>query len=287
MKTCIYHGKCTDGVAAAWAVWSADKNYHFFPGVYQQEPPWNLIDKDTEVLLVDFSYKRPVIEEIQSRSKSITILDHHPSARKDLEPLLADGSIKGVFDMNRCGALITWEYFHPTEKAPTLLEQIDAHDRWLDNRDLQLRMALKSYNHSPSDKTRPAFHNLMQEWSQLMKPSSVASLKEAGIHIHRYYRQRVEETKRYSRPIYLRGVEILIVNAPVYLASDVAGELATKAKNGIGAVWWQNTNRSVTISLRSRSEVDVSKIAVHFGGGGHKNAAGFKLDPEQASVLLF
>jgi bifunctional oligoribonuclease and PAP phosphatase NrnA len=32
------------------------------------------------------------------------------------------------------------------------------------------------------------------------------------------------------------------------------------------------------VSLRSRGEVDVEKIARHHGGGGHRNAAGFSLD---------
>src|SRR5262249_61819523 len=35
---------------------------------------------------------------------------------------------------------------------------------------------------------------------------------------------------------------------------------------------------SQKVSLRSRGEVDVEKIARHHGGGGHRNAAGFALD---------
>jgi phosphoesterase RecJ-like protein len=31
------------------------------------------------------------------------------------------------------------------------------------------------------------------------------------------------------------------------------------------------------VSLRSRGEVDVEKIARHHGGGGHRNAAGFAM----------
>jgi phosphoesterase RecJ-like protein len=34
------------------------------------------------------------------------------------------------------------------------------------------------------------------------------------------------------------------------------------------------------VSLRSRGEVDVEKIARHHGGGGHRNAAGFALEGE-------
>src|SRR5260370_1728532 len=41
------------------------------------------------------------------------------------------------------------------------------------------------------------------------------------------------------------------------------------------------------VSLRSRGEVDVEKIARHHGGGGHRNAAGYALDSgEAASTAL-
>jgi nanoRNase/pAp phosphatase (c-di-AMP/oligoRNAs hydrolase) len=40
-------------------------------------------------------------------------------------------------------------------------------------------------------------------------------------------------------------------------------------------------------SLRSReSGIDVSEIAVRFGGGGHKHAAGFKVDRSHALAKM-
>jgi phosphoesterase RecJ-like protein len=38
------------------------------------------------------------------------------------------------------------------------------------------------------------------------------------------------------------------------------------------------------VSLRSRGEVDVEKVARHHGGGGHRNAAGFKMTGEGEAV---
>ena len=38
------------------------------------------------------------------------------------------------------------------------------------------------------------------------------------------------------------------------------------------------------VSLRSRGEVDVEKIARHHGGGGHRNAAGFALEGDGEEV---
>ena len=38
------------------------------------------------------------------------------------------------------------------------------------------------------------------------------------------------------------------------------------------------------VSLRSKGEIDVRSVAVSFGGGGHRNAAGFSLHGEPAEV---
>jgi len=39
-----------------------------------------------------------------------------------------------------------------------------------------------------------------------------------------------------------------------------------------------NSKNTVKVSLRSYDNIDVNKIATRFGGGGHKHAAGFKLE---------
>jgi len=39
----------------------------------------------------------------------------------------------------------------------------------------------------------------------------------------------------------------------------------------------QETREECTIGFRSRDHIDVAAIAKHFGGGGHKNAAGTKI----------
>ena len=56
----IYHSNCADGFSAAWCFWrkyGTEADYH--AGVYQQDPP-DVAGRD--VYLVDFSYKRPVVE---------------------------------------------------------------------------------------------------------------------------------------------------------------------------------------------------------------------------------
>lgn len=271
---CIYHGGCTDGVAAAWAMWRALPDAEYFPGVYQTAPPF--VD-NRQVFLLDFSYKRPVMEKIAALADTVTVLDHHKTARDDLLPLFESGLIEGEFDMDRCGALMAWDWFNPTAQRPALLQHIDAQDRWLSTRDAPLIIALRSYPHAPRNDSREALDELMKTWGGFMTDEGLAKLRADGAAIFRYYRARVDETKPHATTMTLGEYEnVPVVNAPFYLASDVAGELAQDAPDGIAAVWWQNKDGSKTYSLRSRGDVDVGVLATQFGGGGHPGAAGFK-----------
>ena len=117
---CIYHGGCDDGFGAAWAVWKRWPDVQFIPGVYGKEPP---DVKGKNVLMVDFSYKRPVIEAMAKAAYSLTILDHHKTAQADLQDLEAwaamegiGASVKVIFDMEQSGATITWQYITGTNR---------------------------------------------------------------------------------------------------------------------------------------------------------------------------
>lgn len=79
---CIYHANCADGFTAAWAVREAlGETVEYIPAGYGDEPP-DVAGAD--VIIVDFSYKRPVLERMAHTARSIIVLDHHKTARDDL-----------------------------------------------------------------------------------------------------------------------------------------------------------------------------------------------------------
>ncbi|MRI83307.1 MAG: bifunctional oligoribonuclease/PAP phosphatase NrnA [Nitratiruptor sp.] len=53
---------------------------------------------------------------------------------------------------------------------------------------------------------------------------------------------------------------------------DMARSLATVQ---VAILFKEEEDRRYKVSLRSKGEVDVARIAAHFGGGGHRSAAGF------------
>src|SRR6188768_561709 len=93
---CIYHGNCADGFGAAWVVRKYYKENvlsdepEFYTGVYQNPPP-DCTGRD--VIIVDFSYKRPVMEKILEQCKSLTWIDHHKTAIEDMSPVLEEAQL--------------------------------------------------------------------------------------------------------------------------------------------------------------------------------------------------
>ena len=76
----------------------------------------------------------------------------------------------------------------------------------------------------------------------------------------------------------LRWFPGLTVSCPLH-QSEIGHELA-KLSGTFGLIWYMAADGRINCSLRSNEDYDVSAIAKAFGGGGHKNAAGFQTDVE-------
>lgn len=274
---CIYHGNCADGFGAAWVVRRYFKgDVDFFPGFYGNEPP-DVTGR--EVIMVDFSYKRPVLEKMSESAQMILILDHHKTAAEDLagyrRPIWgAQDMSEGIwaeFDMERSGAGLTWDFFYPGKPRPKLIDTIEDRDLWRFALPLtrEIQATLFSY---PYD---------FDVWEKLMDEGQSERGREAmageGRAIDRKMLKDIAELLGVAtRTMKIGGVEVPVVNLPYTMASEAAGTLAHEAP--FAAAYFDNKTHRV-FSLRSRGEggMDVSAIAKAYGGGGHRNAAGFQM----------
>ena len=83
------------------------------------------LDNNSDVYILDFSISREHLDELVSRMNSVLILDHHKSALENL-----NGHPNCFFDMNRSGAGIAWDYFHPNVPRPDFINYIEDQDLW-------------------------------------------------------------------------------------------------------------------------------------------------------------
>lgn len=282
---CIYHGNCADGFGAAWAARAAidERRVEFHAGVYQDPPP-DVTDR--HVLIVDFSYKRDVLLDMAGRARSILILDHHKSAAEDLAgfPRPPDGGLNSwfeeaplhgvaaIFDMERSGAGITWDYLHDTPR-PKLIDHIEDRDLWRFKLDgtREIQAAVFSY---PYD---------FDVWDRLIM-THPDNLRAEGAAIERKHFKDIREfiTAAGHRMV-IAGHDVPVLNAPYFFSSD-AGHIMAQGEP-FAACYWETPGGRV-YSLRSADDgLDVSEIAKLFGGGGHKHAAGFRVEGTGAQDL--
>ena len=260
MTLCIYHGNCADGFGAAWAVRKAIPTAEFYAATYQEPPP-DVTGKS--VLMVDFSYKRNVLLDMAGKAESILILDHHKSAAEDLVDLPAN--VVAVFDMKRSGAMMAWQHFFPDVPPPRLIEHIQDRDLWSfalpGTREIQANVFSYPYDFGV--------------WDTLMD-SDVELLRGEGAAIERKHHKDIAELVTVTkRRMVIGGFDVPVANLPYTLSSD-AGHLMA-LDEPFAACYWDTPNGRV-FSLRSRdSGQDVSAVAKTYGGGGHRNAAGFQV----------
>lgn len=261
---CIYHDKCADGFMAATVVLDAmgERHVEFVPGRYGEAPP---DVKGRDVMMVDFSYKRPVLLEMAAQARSILILDHHKSAAADLVDL--PRNVTAVFDMNRSGAMMAWDYCNPNGPPPLIVQHVQDRDLWRFDMEgtEDIQAALFSYPyHFPT-------------WLKFLRNDMLVNdLEKEGRTLARKHRKDVSELLPYADELSILGYRVPMLNCPFMFASAAGNELAA---GQAFAACYQYGADGVSFSLRSKpNTVDVSKVAAVFGGGGHANAAGFKIN---------
>jgi oligoribonuclease NrnB/cAMP/cGMP phosphodiesterase (DHH superfamily) len=259
---CIYHGNCADGFGAAWVfARHADREHDFHAGVYQTAPP-NVEGRD--VYLVDFSYKRAVVEQICEKATRVVLIDHHKTALEDLAPLIESKRIEALVSLEKSGATLAWEWFHGHKEPPQLLKHIEDRDLWrfalAGTREIQANVFSYPYD--------------FDVWDELME-RPVGDLIAEGKAIERKHFKDIHELLGVTtRQMNIGGYVVPIANLPYIHVSDAAHALCTPGTPFAGCYW--DTPKGRVFGLRSTDDgVDVSEIAKQYGGGGHRNAAGF------------
>jgi len=274
----IYHGNCADGFTSAWAVWKKFPDAEFYAGVYGKPPP-DVSGKT--VVIVDFSYKKSIIYEMAKSAKSILILDHHKSAAQDLEEFceppqliwsgwLPDSGVYATLDMERSGARITWDHFHGTEPG-FLVKHVEDRDLWRFSMEQTKAFQANVFSYEYTFKNWEMINAICSDDYKYQE------FIDAGKAIERKHLKDIRELlKVCQRNIKIAGYFVPSASLP-YTMSTEAGNLMSEGEP-FAACYWDTVDSRI-FSLRSNDDgLDVSEIAKSYGGGGHRNAAGFRVD---------
>lgn len=266
----IYHANCDDGFCAAWL----HHRHGAYPGEYvaanyDDDPP---DVKGRDVLIFDFSYPRDVLVRMHEEAESLLVFDHHKTAKEDLEGL---GFC--TFDMSKSGARLALEFLDPLDATSGhnwLVDYVEDRDMWWKKlpKNREVRAGLQSF---PYD---------LEVWDGIYE-RGMEALAEVGRPVVIYQDRLIAKAlseKNFGWCWVGEHLVPCVNNTIADLTSDIVGQLAehTGAPFAVGYFVLPDGGRGakVVYNLRSRSNVDVGKVAARFGGGGHPKAAGFKLD---------
>ena len=259
----LYHADCPDGFGAAYAAWKKlGAKASYLPVQHNQPVPD--IKPQATIYMVDFCYPKEILLKIASQAAEVQVLDHHISAQKDWSNWNpADTpNLKIHFDMEKSGAVLAWEYFHPQTPVPDFLHYIEDKDLWRFKLPLSKEFSAALRCHEMRFDT----------WDGLV--AKTKELCQEGIILMRYQTQLVNKLCNNMFMSEVAGYKVVTVNSGV-LQSEVGNQLCEMYPESPFAVVYVDIEGKRLHSLRSVGNFDVSLIAKQFGGGGHKNAAGF------------
>lgn len=288
----LYHANCADGFGAAWAAWMRwGDEVDYIPVSYGQAAP-DVLGKN--VLIGDFSFKATETRIFAQGAASVVILDHHKTAEEELAEFrryakrperftlasvgqmikdLQEGGYPAVcalFDMQRSGAKMIWNFCHPGKAVPALIEFIEDRDLWQFKYSITKAFGLWLRSEPFSFSRWCAIH------ADLSTDEGRVRIEAEAAAMQRFFDQKVSEIAAHARWVHVGGYTAIACNCPPMFASEVGHRLLEDHSSTPFAVCYSDQGTSRVYSLRSTDDrVDVSEVARKVGGGGHRNAAGF------------
>ena len=281
----VYHANCMDGLMAAYNFEQAWKlgclPHHTIRPKYLAKSYTQDLGKsleglsagDWDLFILDFSFPVELYPVLCINFNTVTLIDHHKTAIEDLNAFITKGTwgsehFRTHLKLERSGAGLVQEYFGlPPDKVSDLVE-----DRDLWKFTLEGAKPLHTFLSNLIQHEEPE-EDKFDKIDTIYLPSAIS----AGEQLDSYFNKLCADIiKASKRKIVICGIEGLVCNAPPMFASEI-GNLLVKESSTFGATYYHASDDTVNFSLRADGVIDVSALAKTFGGGGHRNAAGFRL----------
>ncbi len=292
---CLYHFGCPDGIGGAFPFWRINRSRYEITtllktkvplpkvlpfdikGVKHNEPYPEELIREKNVVIVDFSYKRDVIKEMCRNATLVYILDHHETARRELEGLEKEFDNFGyIFDLDRSGAQIAWDWCYPDIPRPWFIEIIADRDLWkweIPNAK-EIGKALYHFEWYNWEKMEELTNNLKDT------PALIKKFTEQGRILLDIDTKDISYAVGTSKLCEFQGHRIRLSTCHPSLRSEVGNAAANMYDCDFAATWRYDVSTDQWwISLRGSKNccIQLNQITEKFGGGGHPKACGFTI----------
>lgn len=273
----FYHKNCPDGIGSLWAA-NYKKRIPIHYPLPAGENPTKIDIEEKSILFVDICPNDYFILENIGKVKKMTILDHHKSSREMVEDIMKKKipNLEIIFDMERSGATITWDYFFPNTPYPFFIHYIEDKDLWRYKlpHSQEINFALESY--LTIEKLTSLLEN-EEEWFQKLLEDGKVKKEENDKKIKKNADSSIPDNFIFQGNVYQVRKVYNISNKN--LISDVGNYLCEQYPEIDFAIVISSYSSYSSYSLRGIKGKcpDLSLIAKEYGGGGHPSSAGIRV----------
>lgn len=274
---CFYHndldGRCAGSVVAKYEN-NYDQNdfYEIDYIINLRQLVENIKDNET-VYFVDYSFtenNKWVLDYLINKGCNLVWCDHHNSSIELINKYSEYDEIKGIRKTGVSGAALTYMYLYNTEydNIPDFIKYVSDYDCWIykyGENTTYFKLGMDTISHDALDNI----------WLELINISDLLEIINKGKLIKKYIDiDNAEYLNNYGYESEIEGYKCYVVNRKTN--SWIFGK---KYNEYPLVVVWAYNGKKYSYSLYSSDKnVDCSKIAEKYGGGGHKGAAGFSCD---------
>ena len=271
---CFYHSSDFDGHCSGAIVKLYHPNAKMYPINYDDIFPWDEIEKDDIIYMVDFGLQ-PFSDMIKLNKMCDMLIwiDHHKTA---IDNMKESGEKFYGIQRNGIGACaLVWEYFKTKNKIPYCVELLAEYDVWNHSNPhtLSFQYGLRTFKD-----THPIDEN-MYLWKKVFKSTYefIDDTCDIGNIILDYEKQinkKVCEIQAFET--YLQDYFAIAINRGIS-SSKMFDSVWNNEKYDLMISFYISNKNEWFVSLYTDKEgVNVGEITKSFGGGGHIRAAGFQ-----------
>lgn len=273
---CYYHKSDLDGKCGAAIVRRKYSECALIGVDYPDRPDFDSIERGETIFVVDFCFEPEDMRAIAAIAKvDFVWIDHHKSAIEKMESNLMT-HIQGKREIGKAACELTWKYLFPDEPMPEAVRLLGRYDI-LDTKNPLWDEFILPFQYGMRLNWWEPFSS---QWQTLFEHSSVVGdIKDNGECIVVYEAQR---NKNYAKimafPVEFEGQNAWAINKALS-NSKIFGTLPNANDRALWILFsYQAGIWRYSLYSAPDGGIDVSKIAVKYGGGGHAGAAGFQSD---------
>jgi len=262
---CFYHKSDLDGLCSA-AIVKQRFPYCDMLGVdYNDSLMKYAVKKEERIIVVDFSFEPEEMLWLHSMCR-LTWIDHHKSSIKNVHK-----TIPGVRKTGTAACELAWAYYNKQKPVPEGVALLGKYDVWnhTDPRVLPFQYGIRAIN-----KTLP--HSRI--WGTILGEDTryIEAICRNGVAIYKYQQKQNEEyAKSMAYATDFEEYKAIVINGA--LMNSLIFDSVYNAERHDIMILFSVTKNGFKYSLYSKNpNIDVSKIAEAYGGGGHEHAAGFQ-----------